>query len=88
MSGQIGDTDRYGEPTSSVQVSVGSETRIVVGLPYTFTYADGAGATRVPFVLRFGYGAGQVSVHIDRADLTRLRDTITEALDAEQAGES
>lgn len=87
MSALIGDTSRHGDPTSSVQVSAGAETQITVRLPYTYTGATGT-EYPIPFVLRFGHGAGQVSVHIDLADLTRLRDTITEALDADTGAES
>ncbi len=78
----VGDHSKYG-PLTSVDFSalIGPDARITVNLPHIYPSTLDDGPINVPFVVRIGF-AGSISLHADRAELIRLRDTLTEALDA------
>lgn len=67
--------DRYGDPTVSAVIRIGPDTRLAVVRP---------GSPEAPFYVYLGMGPTAISA--DRADLTRLRDALTEALDADTTG--
>lgn len=72
-----------GDPHTYTRVRINADTRITVRQPYT-THSQSLGdELQVPFYVHLGYGHTECDIAVDRADLTRLRDALTEALDAE-----
>lgn len=75
-----------GDPHVYTRIRITADTRITVRQPYT-TFAKELGEDlQVPFYVHLGLGDCDIAA--DRADLTRLRDALTEALDAEPGGPS
>lgn len=77
MSGPIGDTSHFGGLRSMDATGfIENDTRITVSLPRP--------DHNVAFVVHVGQPG--MALHVDRSDLARLRDALTEALDATAAG--
>lgn len=81
--------ERRGDPHIYTRIRITPDTRITVRQPYT-THSESLGAElQIPFYVHLGYyGNAECDIAADRADLTRLRDALTDALDAEQGAPS